>query len=198
MSFVSGVSASPGVLLALREQLSFIVKGKEILEMKRDRLAGEINRLLGEVGIRSEMESRLKEAYKLLAHVLMRKGYRDLLTLAKSVGYLDLDFDTNMVMGINLVGLKVSKRVDYTVFYDPLIQALAKKLNEALDYMIKTAEVENNIESLAYELMSTSRKVNSLEKIVIPQYRETIRYVEERLMEDALGEFVRTKHILGR
>ena len=198
MSFVSGVSASPGVLLALREQLNFIVKGKEILEMKRDRLAGEINRLLGEVKVRNDMEEALKEAYKLLIQVLMRKGYKNLKTIAKSVGYMDLDFETEMVMGINLVKLGLKSGVEYTAFYDPLIQALVKKFNEAFRFMLRTAEIENNIEMLALELMSTSRKVNSLEKIVIPQYRETIRYVEERLMEDALEEFVRTKHIVNR
>ena len=198
MSFVSGVSASPGVLLALRDQLNFIIKGKEILEMKRDRLAGEINRLLGEVKIRSDMERELREAYSLLIQVLMRIGYKNLRTIAKSVGYMDIKFSTEMVMGINLVRLGVERSVEYTTFYEPLIQALAKKLNEAFKYMVKTAEIENNIEMLALELMSTSRKVNSLEKIVIPQYRETIRYVEERLMEDALGEFVRTKHIVSR
>ncbi len=198
MSFVSGVSASPGVLLALRDQLNFIIKGKEILEMKRDRLAGEINRLLGEVKIRGDMERELREAYSLLVQVLMRIGYKNLRTIAKSVGYMDIKFSTEMVMGINLVRLGVERSVEYTSFYEPLIQALAKKLNEAFKYMVKTAEIENNIEMLALELMSTSRKVNSLEKIVIPQYRETIRYVEERLMEDALGEFVRTKHIVSR
>lgn len=198
MSFVSGVSASPGVLLALREQLNFIVKGKEILEMKRDRLAGEINRLLGEVKIRNDMEEALKNAYKLLIQVLMRKGYKNLRTIAKSVGYMDLDFETEMVMGINLVKLGLKRGVEYTTFYDPLIQALVKKFNEAFRLMLRTAEIENNIEMLALELMSTSRKVNSLEKIVIPQYRETIRYVEERLMEDALEEFVRTKRIVSR
>ncbi len=198
MSFISGVSASPGVLLALREQLNFIVKGKEILEMKRDRLAGEINRLLGEIRIRDEMESRLRDAYKLLVQVLMRKGMKNLATAAKSVDYMDLEFSTEMVMGINLVRLNIKREIKSTVYYDPLLQALAKKLNEAFRYMIKTAEIENNIEMLAYELMGTARKVNSLEKIVIPQYRETIRYVEERLMEDALSEFVRTKHIVGR
>lgn len=198
MSFTAGVSASPGVLLALREQLDFIVKGKEILEMKRDRLAGEINRLLGEVKVRNDMERVLGDAYKLLIQVLMRKGYKNLRTMAKSVGYMDLKYSTEMVMGINLVRLDINKGIDYTAFYDPLVQALVKKFNEAFKYMIRTAEIENNIEMLALELMSTSRKVNSLEKIVIPQYRETIRYVEERLMEDALEEFVRTKHIVGR
>lgn len=198
MSFVSGVSASPGVLLALRDQLNFIVKGKEILEMKRDRLAGEINRLLHEVKVRNDMERALNDAYRLLIQVLMRKGYKNLRTIAKSIGYMELGFSTEIVMGINLVKLEVGKSIDYTAFYDPLIQSLVKKFNEAFSYMIRTAEIENNIEMLALELMSTSRKVNSLEKIVIPQYRETIRYVEERLMENALEEFVRTKHIVSR
>lgn len=196
MSFTSGVSASPGVLLALRDQLSFIRKGKEILEMKRDRLAGEINKLLGMIKLRRETEDLFMDAYNLLIKVLMRKGIRDLETVAKSVNYVGLRLDTTMIMGINLVKLEVERPPNLDSIYDPLVQGLAKKLYEAFIKMLKAVEIENNIEVLANELMSTSRKVNSLEKIVIPEYESLIRYVEERLLEESLEEFVRTRYIV--
>jgi V/A-type H+-transporting ATPase subunit D len=196
MSFTSGVSASPGVLLALRDQLKFIEKGKEILEMKRDRLAGEINKLLDLVKLRREAEDLFMDAYKLFIHVLMRKGIRELESIAKGVNYMDIKFDTSMIMGINLVELKVDVPPNLDSIYDPLVQGLAKRFFEAFMSMLKAVVVENNIELLAKELMSTSRKVNSLEKIVIPEYASLIRYVEERLLEEALEEFVRTRYII--
>lgn len=196
MSFTSGVSASPGVLLALRDQLKFIKKGKEILEMKRDRLAGEINKLLGMVKLRREAEDLFMEAYRLFVKALMRKGLKDLDTIAKGVNYVKLSLDTSMIMGINLVHMDIQESPNLDSIYDPLVQGAAKKLYEAFVKMLKAVEIENNIELLANELMSTSRKVNSLEKIVIPEYEALIRYVEERLLEEALEEFVRTRYII--
>ena len=196
MSFTSGVSASPGVLLSLRDQLSFIKKGKDILEMKRDRLAGEINKLLPLVKLRREAEDLFIDAYQLFIKVLMRKGIRELEMQAKGVEYLNLTLDTNMIMGINLVSLNISKPPNLDSLYDPLIQGVAKNLFKAFQKMLEAVQVENNIELLAKELMSTSRKVNSLEKIVIPEYESLIRYVEERLLEEALEEFVRTRYIV--
>jgi V/A-type H+-transporting ATPase subunit D len=198
VSFVGSVTASPGTLLALRDQLKFIKKGKEILEMKRDRLAGEINKLLAEVKIREDAEKRLMDTYKLLVEVLMRKGIRDLATFGKSVKPVRLRFGTTMVMGVNMVDVSIEEVPNIDSIYDPLVQGLARKLYECFEMVIKTAVIENNIESLANELMSTSRKVNSLEKTVIPEYENLIRYVEERLLEDALENFVRTKHIVSK
>jgi vacuolar-type H+-ATPase subunit D/Vma8 len=43
--------------------------------------------------------------------------------------------------------------------------------------------------------MSTNRKVNALEQIVIPSIANTIRYIEGRLYEEMLEEFIRTKHV---
>ena len=198
MSFTSGVSASPGVLLSLRDQLNFIKKGKEILEMKRDRLAGEINKLLPMIKLRKDAEDLFMEAYQLFIKVLMRKGIRELEMQAKGIGYMKLTLDTNMIMGINLVNLNISKPPNLNSLYDPLVQGVAKKLFHAYQKMLESVQVENNIEMLAKELMSTSRKVNSLEKIVIPEYDALIRYVEERLLEEALEEFVRTRYIIVR
>ena len=43
--------------------------------------------------------------------------------------------------------------------------------------------------------MDTNRKVNALEKVVIPSYKATIRYIEARLSEEALQEFFVTKRV---
>lgn len=196
MSFTSGVSASPGVLLSLRDQLSFIKKGKDILEMKRDRLAGEINKLLPMIKLRRDAEDMFMEAYQLFIKVMMRKGIKELETQAKGIDYVELSINTEMIMGINLVDLSIKHPPNLDSLYDPLVQGIAKKLFRAFKMMLKAVEVENNIELLARELMSTSRKVNSLEKIVIPEYENLIRYVEERLLEESLEEFVRTRYII--
>lgn len=198
MTTIWGVSPTQGVLLSLRKQVEFLRKSKEILEMKRDRLAGEINKLLHLVKLRKEAEEKMMEAYKTFIECLLRKGYRDLSVYAKSVNYLRLKLSYKGVMGVNLIEASVDSPPNLNSIYDPLVQATAKKLYEAFIELLKVSEVENNVEILAKELMATSAKVNSLEKIVIPEYEDLIRYIEERLLEEALEDFVRIKFLVSK
>jgi vacuolar-type H+-ATPase subunit D/Vma8 len=43
--------------------------------------------------------------------------------------------------------------------------------------------------------MMTNRKVNALERVLIPQTIELIRYIDGRLEEEALEEFFRAKRV---
>jgi vacuolar-type H+-ATPase subunit D/Vma8 len=45
--------------------------------------------------------------------------------------------------------------------------------------------------------MKTTRKINSLENIVLPRSRSIARYIEDLLEEDELEEFVKAKKIGG-
>jgi len=47
----------------------------------------------------------------------------------------------------------------------------------------KLAEVENSVYKLAMEIKKTQKRTNALEKIQIPKYSSTIKYIEEVLEE---------------
>lgn len=57
------------------------------------------------------------------------------------------------------------------------------KLQNLFEKMIKLAEYEHEIKLLTAEIMSTRRRVNSLEHILIPDLTDTIRYISSRLEE---------------
>jgi V/A-type H+-transporting ATPase subunit D len=74
----------------------------------------------------------------------------------------------------------------------------SSKLDYALDFyakllpkMIKLAELEKNLEIIAKEITLTRRRVNALEYILIPDLKETIRYIIMKLMEIERGNLVR-------
>ena len=121
------MAATKGMVQKAREQLGFLERGTEVLKMKRDQLAGEVNKLMRELGRRESAERALLGAYD-------------------SAGYA-------------------------------------------------FAVLEAKLEQLAWALMTTNRKVNALEKVVIPRYKELIRYIEEKLNEQALQEFFVTKRM---
>ncbi len=195
---IFGISATRGTLLALRQQLGFIKKGKEILEMKRDRLAGEINKLLSQINIRMEVDEKFNNVYRHFLDVLIRRGFEQIKSISNSISNIKIDIKKYSVMGVEVVKLSIVDEPNINAIPDPLIQSFASQLYEAFKLLLKSTEIEVNTEAIALELMSTSRKVNSLEKIVIPMYEELIHYVEERLLEEAIEEFSRTKYIAER
>jgi vacuolar-type H+-ATPase subunit D/Vma8 len=68
-------------------------------------------------------------------------------------------------------------------------------MTESLGELLTIAEAEARIESIAQELMLTNRKVNALERVILPGLMETLRYIEGRLEEETLEEFFRAKRV---
>jgi V/A-type H+-transporting ATPase subunit D len=78
---------------------------------------------------------------------------------------------------------------------------LAEKQLTLIDELLNVAQIEASVERIANELMKVNRKVNALEKVIIPTYLKQIRYIEDSLFDEELEDFARIKHIqtvLGR
>ena len=97
------VSATPGILLKLREQLEFIQKGKNILGMKRDHLAAEVNKLLRDLSSsREEAEKSLTEAYDYLKISYSKLGYSGFSSVASAVGLVDVRTSVRTIIGVEV------------------------------------------------------------------------------------------------
>lgn len=184
-----------GVLLRLREQLDFTKRGKELLKMKRDNLAAETNRLLAKVGARHEFEQRLMKVYETLRRAYMTLGYSRLESQAFTVTPLEARIRPRSAMGVLVPEIVLGKKPTITSITDPSAYAAAERLTALMDELLALAEAEGRIECIAQELMMTNRKVNALERVLIPKLAELIRYIDGRLEEEALEEFFRAKRV---
>jgi V/A-type H+-transporting ATPase subunit D len=192
---VGRVAVTRGVLLRLREQLDFTKRGKELLEMKRDNLAAETNRLLAKISARHEFEQRLMDAYGALRTAYMTLGYSRLQSQAFTVTALEAKVRLRSVMGVLVPEIVQGKKPTISSVIDPSAYAAAQRLTELMRELLIIAEAEARIESIALELMLTNRKVNALERIILPKMLETVRYIEGRLEEETLEEFFRAKRV---
>jgi len=195
MSAIFGKAATKGFLLRLKEQLSFIERGLEILKMKRDHLAGEVNRLLSELEKLAEADRKLMEAYEEAKKAMVTVGLDEFESQANCVTDMHVDVRAISQMGVLVPEVRVAKGPDLTNIPNMAVHSAAKKLLEAFMLALKKAEAESQLEKIAYDLMVTNRKVNSLEKVVIPDLRSQIRYVENRLEEEMIEEFFRVKKV---
>ncbi|MEM4251652.1 MAG: V-type ATP synthase subunit D [Candidatus Bathyarchaeia archaeon] len=195
MSAPGRAAVSRGVLLRLREQLEFTKKGQELLKMKRDHLASETNKLLSKVAARQRLDSKLMEAYESLKAAYLTLGYSGLESQASTVEKMDVRVRPKSIMGVIVPEAVIEREAKTSSVSSPSAYKAASELTGLMKELIELAEAESRIESIAYELMMTNRKVNALDRVLIPGLMELIRYVEGRLEEESLEEFFRAKRV---
>ena len=196
MSTVGGRAATTrGVLLRMREQLEFVKRGKELLEMKRDQLASETNKLLGKLKERQELDKNLMKAYDQLKIAYSTQGYSSIASQATAVAELEIRSRPVSIMGVVVPELTIEKSPNFTHVPNLSTYEVANQLNSLMGKLLEISLVEAQIEILARELMMTNRKVNALNKVLIPNIMELMRYIEGKLEEEMLEEFFRSKRL---
>ena len=76
-----------------------------------------------------------------------------------------------------------------------LSEIAVDKFRDALSMMGRLAELKVSIMRLSREVKKTIRKVNSLEKLVIPDRMETVKYLTGRIEEAERENFVLMKAV---
>lgn len=188
-------------LKKLKNRLATARRGHKLLKDKRDELMRQFLLLIKEnQSLRLEVEQDLKEAHRHMALVrsLMSDKALDVaLMLPKQE--IQIDIEKKNVMSLDIPSYSVSFKsaeegdiYSYGYAFTPgdLDDAI-KLLSDALPKMIRLAEVEKSCQLLSAEIEKNRRRVNALEHVVIPQYRETIRYIKLKLDENERGTITR-------
>lgn len=192
------VRPTRGFLIELRRRIDFVERGCELLKMKRDHLSSELRESLDELTVRRmALEDKVREALQGLAVAYMWFGSKDIESQVHTIEKtLSLETLPKSVMGVPIPFVKIqSAPPPVKGKFKMTLGKVATKFQELFEDLIKAAELEARVERIALELGKTSRKVNALEKIVIPGYKQAAKYIEDQLEEGELEEFVRTKLI---
>ena len=72
------------------------------------------------------------------------------------------------------------------------------RFKNAIDAIGKLAESRISLIRLAREIQKTVRRVNALEKVFIPDYEDTVKYIEDSLEEADREAFFALKLVKGR
>lgn len=176
-------------LRRLKEDLAFAYEGYDLLNQKREILALEIVRRLGEIRrVEAEFLEVLQSLYVAYREAAVALG-ADAVALqsgGERRGYF-LHMEFTKLMGLRLPQIKVTLKRPYpsvtlavtSAAYD----AARQRAYEALDVLGAYATMTKAVIMLARELKKVQRRVNALEKIFIPQHEEAKKYITDRLEE---------------
>ncbi|MEN6321391.1 MAG: V-type ATP synthase subunit D [Syntrophaceae bacterium] len=176
-------------LRKLKEDLAFAYEGYDLLNQKREILALEIVRKIGEIRrIETDFQQVLNALYAAYRNAAVDMG-SDVITIQSCYEtrsyFLHIDF--TRLMGLRLPNIHINLKnpnpvvtlPQTTATYDETKEQSRKTILIVAEY----ATMTKSIIMLSRELKKVQRRVNALEKIFIPQHEESKKYITDRIEE---------------
>ena len=186
-------------LIRVKERLNTALEGYDLLEQKREILVMELMRHLEQVKmLERDLDSRINTAYPCLKRMLVVVGRERTEKLSRNIHYDFVLSEKRVVCaGMNLPGLDI-RLPKVELKYSPA-NSFAECDETVLEFfnllrvLTELAAVRTIAWRLAREVRKTQRRVNALEKMVIPTARETRTYIESALEERDRDSFFTSK-----
>lgn len=201
---VHEITPNRSALLELKRKIKMTQGGHKILKMKRDGLIIEFFKTLEKArqmraGVSSDYEAAIGKI------AIARAVEGDI--SVKSAAYA-LRADHQVTVGTtNIMGMKVPKvtasgsmhtkitQKGYGVIStSAYIEEASVAFEKLLDTLIRAAEIETTMKKLLDEIEKTKRRVNALEFKIIPDFKESERFVKFSLEEMERENTTRLKH----
>jgi V/A-type H+-transporting ATPase subunit D len=191
-------------LLGLRRDLEFANEGYELLEQKREILVVELKGLTARaVEAQRQVDEELARAFASLREAQLASGNSGISFAARAVNVTtDISLRERRIMGVGIPTVSVGVK-DNAPYYGPLATSVwtdeaVVRFKAAIAAIGRLAESRISLVRLAREIQKTIRRVNALEKIFIPDYEETVKYIQDSLEEAEREAFFVLKLIKGR
>jgi len=145
----------------------------------------------------------LAQGYKLAEKAEVVMGRKRMEELSFSVNLRsELSISARRVMGVSVPAITLNMR-EFPPYYSlygvsVYVDEVVVKFKEILNMLAELSGKKIALLRLAKEAQKTIRKVNALEKIYIPQYRDTVKYITDRLDEEARDAFTMSKLVKER
>jgi V/A-type H+-transporting ATPase subunit D len=191
-------------LLAVKKRLILADRGRSFLEMKREVLTLELIKLARRMPVQHEV---FRKSYQLaqdsIAIAEMMEGSFGLTVAAVSVeGVPQFSIGRRNLMGLS-VPVFISAHVKKDLMTrgygllgtSSVIDEAAERYEEVVEEILRTAEARYTLILLLNEIERLSRRVNALDKRIIPNLLETRSWIEFEREEQERYEKVRLLYV---
>jgi V/A-type H+-transporting ATPase subunit D len=186
-------------LFRVKERLATAEEGYDLLEQKREILVMELMQKVEQVKLlERDLDAQVNAAYPALKRMLIVVGRERADRLSRNIRYhFELREKRVLVAGMNLPGLEI-RLPEADLKFSPAnsfaeCDETVLEFFKLLKILTELAAVRTIAWRLAREVRKTQRRVNALEKMVIPTARDTKAYIEAALEERDRDAFFTSK-----
>ena len=177
----------------MKRSLKTAQRGHKLLKDKLDELIKKLLELVKQnQTLRKDVDEMLKQAYQnfMLAEAVISEEYllESLIIPSKSA---QIEISQKNVMSVKIPEYKIdlkensSNNAIYGFAYTTSeLDSSIEKFSDATEILLKLAENEKAINLISQEIEKTRRRVNALENVMIPNYKDTIKYIGMKLEEN--------------
>jgi len=173
-------------LLRLRKRLVLAERGHKLLKDKLEEIMRQFLEIMRQLnGIQERLAGKMDKAFLSFALTRSRNSLDELAELLPE-GELTVEPLKERILNLILPRFTVRKWEisDYDLLNtESELDIGLKKMKEILEDLMEMARLWKAVELLANEIEVTRRRVNALEHILIPNIKETIKYISGRLEE---------------
>ncbi|MEI8012111.1 MAG: V-type ATP synthase subunit D [Candidatus Omnitrophota bacterium] len=191
-------------LLKVRRDQSFALEGHRLLEQKRDILVAELMAVaVRAAAAEKNLDDALRAAYEALGESVMRLGRVKVKAAAQAVNLsAGIAVRQRDVIGVHLPVIEETSAaagVSYGLLETGIwIDEAAAAFQRVVKLLGPMAEIKITLLRLAAEVRKTVRRVNALEQIYLPDYADTMKYINDVLEEQSREAFFVLKMIKTR
>lgn len=189
-------------LIRTKKTLSLAESGRDVLERKRDILLRELRTSIFEAEkAREELLRALTIAYQSLKEANMAKGSETVANVALGSSFeANFLLDFRSIMGVTVPDVEFQGATDPKPDYgfantNAELDKAFKQFYSLLKLLAELAKAEGTTFQIANDVGRTQRRVNALNHVLIPMYRNVTKQIALVLEEKDREEFVRTKRI---
>ena len=186
---IENVNATRMEQLRLRRRVALASRGHRLLSQKRDEISRRLVKIASAIKpLRLQVEKDLLETTRrfMMARATMEpEDMRAAIDVPTKKFSLAISFASIMSVRVPELTKEIVGDIMCYGFSSTSgeLDVALRALERAFDSLIELGEKEKQAQLLATELMSTRRRVNVLEHVVIPELGETIKFIISKLGE---------------
>lgn len=189
-------------LIQTKKTLALAQSGRDVLERKRDILLRELRNSIYEAErARTDLLEALAKAYQAIKEANMAKGSETISNVACGSRFeADFLMDFKSIMGVVVPAVEFCSAAEVKPDYgfantSSELDKAFKQFYSLLALLADLAKAEGTTFQIASDVKRTQRRVNALNYVLIPMYRNIVKQIALVLEEKDREEFVRTKRI---
>ncbi len=188
-----------GNLVKLKRSMEMAQSGHDLLDQKRQVLMMELIGFIDSARtIQQDVERIFSEAYEALQKANISLGIDTVEDISESVPITsDITVRLHSVMGVEIPDIDPlnGKAIPSYSFHGSsgAMDSAFCQFRNVMVLLARLAEVETSVYRLAVQIRKTFRRVNALEKVVIPADKAEIRFITDVLEEGEREDFTRMK-----
>jgi V/A-type H+-transporting ATPase subunit D len=188
-------------LMDLKRRSKAAQRGHKLLKDKQDGLMREFMIVIRKAkDLRMRTEEALGGAFRkfLVASAWMSDGEMQS-ALSSPQAKMELTVETKNVMSVRIPIFSLTREGSIKSYGLARTNALLDDAVDSFDRVFETlaelAQIEKQAENMAIELETTRRRVNALEHKMIPDLKETVKYIKMKLDESERAGIISTMRI---